>query len=89
MTNHTKPFFVIAMHAIDAYEARAIELTKTSRFSREAQDNETMHVVVISQIVKRLKCEGFFRHVLIPFLFAFFYSLTIYILYLVSISHYP
>jgi len=65
-------------------EERAIELTKTSTFSREAQDNETMHVVVISQIVKRLKCEGFFRHVFIPLVFALFYFWTIYILYMLS-----
>ncbi len=65
-------------------EARAIELTKTSQFSREAQDNETMHVVVISQIVKRLKCERFFRHVFVPLLFALFYFWTIYILYMFS-----
>lgn len=65
-------------------EMRAIELTKTSQFSREAQDNETMHVVVMSQIVKRLKCEGFFRHVLIPLLFSFFYFWTLYVLYMLS-----
>lgn len=67
-----------------ANEERAIELTKTSTFSREAQDNETMHVVVLAQICKRLKCEGFFRHVLIPLLFALFYFWTIYILYMLS-----
>jgi ubiquinol oxidase len=67
-----------------ANEERAIELTKTSRFSREAQDNETMHVVVLAQICKRLKCDGFFRHVLIPLLFALFYFWTIYFLYMVS-----
>jgi hypothetical protein len=67
-----------------ANEERAIELTRTSRFSREAQDNETMHVVVISQIVKRLRCEGFFRHVFIPLLFALFYFWTIYLLYMIS-----
>ncbi len=67
-----------------ANEDRAIELTKTSQFSREAQDNETMHVVVISHIVKRLKCEGFFRHVFIPLLFAFFYFWTLYVLYMLS-----
>jgi len=67
-----------------ANEERAIELTKTSQFSREAQDNETMHVVVLAQICKRLKCDGFFRHVLIPLLFALFYFWTIYILYMLS-----
>lgn len=70
--------------ALYSNEARAIELTKTSQFSREAQDNETMHVVVISQIVKRLKCEGFFRHVLIPLLFSLFYFWTLYFLYMIS-----
>lgn len=63
-------------------EEKAIALSKTSAFSRHAQDNETMHVVVISQIVKRLRCEGYCRHVLIPLLFAFFYFWTIYILYM-------
>lgn len=65
-------------------EKRAIELTKLNAFSREAQDNETMHVVVISQIVKRLRCQSFFRHTFIPFIFAFFYFWAVYILFLVS-----
>lgn len=65
-------------------EKRAIALAKTSAFSRQAQDNETMHVVVITQICKRLRCTGFFRHTLIPLLFAFFYFWTIYLLYMVS-----
>lgn len=67
-----------------ANEKRAIALAKTSAFSRQAQDNETMHVVVITQICKRLRCTGFFRHTLIPLLFAFFYFWTIYLLYMVS-----
>ncbi|MDO8742607.1 MAG: alternative oxidase [bacterium] len=70
--------------ALYTNEKRAIELTKLSVFSREAQDNETMHVVVISQIVKRLRCQNFFRHTLIPFLFAFFYFWIVYILFLIS-----
>lgn len=65
-------------------ERRAIELTKLNAFSRMAQDNETMHVVVISQITQRLHCEGFFRHTFIPFLFAFFYFWIVYILFLIS-----
>lgn len=67
-----------------ADEKRAIALAKTSAFSRQAQDNETMHVVVITQICKQLRCTGFFRHTLIPLLFAFFYFWTIYLLYMVS-----
>lgn len=65
-------------------EQRAIELAKTSTFSRMAQDNETLHVVVISQIVKRLKCESFIRHTLVPLLFAFFYGTAVFLLYLFS-----
>ncbi|HEY0010787.1 MAG TPA: alternative oxidase [Candidatus Paceibacterota bacterium] len=65
-------------------ERRAIELAKTSAFSRMAQDNETLHVVVISQIVKRLKCENFFRHTVIPLIFATGYALVVFFLYLVS-----
>jgi hypothetical protein len=65
-------------------ERRAIELTKLSAFSRMAQDNETMHVVVLSQIVQRLRCQSFFRHTFIPFFFSFFYFWTVYILFLFS-----
>lgn len=65
-------------------EKRAIELTKTSMFSRQAQDNETMHVVVITQICKRRRCVGPIRHMLIPLVFAFFYFWTVYILYIFS-----
>ncbi len=65
-------------------EKRAIELTKTSAFSRQAQDNETMHVVVITQICKRLRCVGPVRHMFIPLVFAFFYFWTIYLLYMIS-----
>lgn len=65
-------------------EKRAIELSKISAFARVAQDNETMHVVVITAIAKRNHCVGFFRHTLIPLIFAFFYFWTIYLLYLCS-----
>lgn len=64
-------------------EKKAIELAKTSAFSRIAQDNETMHVVVISQLCKK-RHQGIFRHYIIPLAFAFFYFGTSYILYLVS-----
>ena len=72
------------LNALYANEARAIELTKTSQFSREAQDNETMHVVVLSQLVKRHKCAKLFRHTLVPLLFSFFYFWTLYVLYMIS-----
>ncbi len=65
-------------------EQKAIGLAKTSTFSRMAQDNETMHVVVLSQIVCRLNCEDVLRHTLIPFFFSFLYFWTVYVLYLFS-----
>ena len=65
-------------------EEKAINLAKTNTFSRMAQDNETMHVVVISQIVCRLNCQDFLRHTLIPFFFSFFYFWVVFMLYLCS-----
>lgn len=65
-------------------EQRAIELSKTSRFSREAQDNETMHVVVLSQLAKKHKQSNFIWHTLIPLSFALFYFLSTLFLYLIS-----
>lgn len=65
-------------------ERRAVELAKTSAFSRMAQDNETMHVVVLSKLVRKYRCAGFVRHTLVPLVFAFFYFWTIYLLYFFS-----
>lgn len=65
-------------------EKHAIRLAKTSTFSRMAQDNETMHVVVITAIAKKHKRVGFFRHMLVPLIFAFFYFWSIYLLYMFS-----
>ena len=67
--------------ALYSNEIKAIELAKTSEFSRVAQDNETMHVVVISQIVKREGGNNFIIHTFIPLLFAFFYFWAIFVLY--------
>ncbi|MEK7063826.1 MAG: alternative oxidase [Patescibacteria group bacterium] len=54
-------------------EHRAIKLSKVLPFARHAQDNETMHVVVVSQLVKQRGHNGFIRHTLIPLVFSFFY----------------
>lgn len=72
------------MTALYSNEERAIELSKLNMFSRVAQDNETMHVVVISQIVRRMHAGGFLRHTLIPFIVSLFYFMIIYLLFLVS-----
>ncbi len=65
-------------------EKRAIQLCKLTAFSRFAQDNETMHVVVISHLCKHMKSVGWFRHGLIPLLFSLFYFWSIYLLYMFS-----
>ncbi len=65
-------------------EKRAIALSKVSAFARLAQDNETMHVVVMTSIARRHNCIGIFRHTLIPLVFAFFYFWAVYLLYLFS-----
>lgn len=64
-------------------ESRALALSKISHFARLAQDNETMHVVVISKLAREEERVGFFRHTFIPLVFAFFYFWASYTLYLV------
>jgi len=73
--------FLTAMYS---NEEKAIELSQLSEFSREAQDNETMHVVVISQIVKRVHTNNFILHTFIPLVFSFFYFVVVFILYIFS-----
>ncbi len=65
-------------------EAHAIRLCRMAAFGRFAQDNETMHVVVISSIVRKMHKDAFFRHTLVPLLFSFFYFWVIYLLYMLS-----
>lgn len=72
------------LSAFYSNEEKAIELSRTSAFSRVAQDNETMHVVVISQIVKREGVNSFILHHFIPLVFSLFYFWAIFILYFVS-----
>lgn len=65
-------------------EARAMRLSTISRFARLAHDNETMHVVVVSHLAESEQRAGFFRHTLVPMVFAFFYFWASYILYLIN-----
>lgn len=65
-------------------EQRAIELSQMSRFGRSAQDNETMHVVVLSQMAKKYGEDSLIRHTFIPLVFSFFYSVASFLLYLFS-----
>ena len=63
-------------------EAKAMRLTRTGAFSRMAQDNETMHVVVVAGIVRRLRAGGVIRHTIVPLMFSFLYFWIIYLLYM-------
>lgn len=66
-----------------ANERKAMQLSNVARYARLAQDNETMHVVVISHLAQSEAKAGLIRHTLIPMLFAFFYYWVSYTLYLV------
>lgn len=65
-------------------ERKALKFSEVSHFSRIAQDNETMHVVVISKLAAQEQRVNFFLHTLIPMLFAFFYFWVSYVLWLVN-----
>lgn len=65
-------------------EKKAIELAGVTRFARLSQDNETMHVVVVSHLAAVEEKPRFLLHTLVPMLFAFFYFWCSYVLYLVN-----
>ena len=65
-------------------EQKALALSNVTQFARIAQDNETMHVVVISQLAKKEYRAGALRYTIIPMLFAFFYFWASYTLYLIN-----
>lgn len=65
-------------------EKKAIRYSKTADFGKMAQDNETMHVVVISKICKDEKKGNLFSHTLVPIILAYFYFIISTILYLFS-----
>ena len=74
-------------------EEKALKYSNVSRFSTFAQENETMHVVVISHLVNQAFKNGelkvnfiskIFLHNFIPMFFAFFYFWWSYVLYLIN-----
>ncbi len=66
-------------------EKKAMRLSNVAHYARIAQDNETMHVVVVSQIARKENQKaGFLLYTLIPMLFAFFYFWWSYMLYLLN-----
>jgi ubiquinol oxidase len=64
-------------------EERAMRLSKMTRYARLSQDNETMHVVVISHLCSKQRA-SWLRHTLVPMWFAFFYFWWSYALYLIN-----
>jgi hypothetical protein len=65
-------------------EKRALKLSNITHFAEFASDNETMHVVVISDLARKEQHAGFIRHTLIPVFFAFFYFWLSYLIYLIN-----
>ena len=66
-------------------EKKAIDLADAKLFARHANDNETMHVVVISHIVNvEHKNINIFTHSIIPIIFSFFYFWVSYLLFLIN-----
>ena len=66
------------------HEQKAMQLSRASKFARVSQDNETMHVVVISQLAQNEEKAGVIRHTCIPMVFAFFYFWASYWLYIIN-----
>lgn len=65
-------------------ERRAMRLTNIAKLAQFAADNETMHVVVISELARKEEPAGIIRHTLIPLFFAFGYFWLSYVMYLIN-----
>lgn len=65
-------------------EDKVIKYAERADFGKFAQDNETMHVVVISQICKKEKLGNFLFHTFLPIILAYIYFLISTILYMFS-----
>ncbi len=65
-------------------EKKSMRLSDVAKYARLAQDNETMHVVVISQLAREEGKPDIFRHTIFPVVFAFFYFWVSYFLYLAN-----
>ncbi len=66
-------------------EKKAIELSRINKFSRFSHDNETMHVIVISSILKDENIKvNFLKHTFMPIFFAFWYFWWNFFLFLIK-----
>lgn len=63
-------------------EAKALRLCEDNNFARLSQENETMHVIVISKLAEHEQPGNPLTHTAIPMFFAFFYYWISYLLYL-------
>ncbi len=64
-------------------EQKALKLCADNDFARLSQENETMHVIVISKLTHEERRGNFLVHTLFPILFAFVYYWASYLMYLV------
>ena len=65
-------------------EKNAIKYSNIAHFSEHAQENETMHVVVISNLARGNAKANMFFHTFVPMFFAFFYFWASYWMYILS-----
>lgn len=65
-------------------EKKALELVQDADFARLSQENETMHVVVISHLAAAEHPGNTLTHTVIPMVFAFIYFWIGYLMYLVK-----
>jgi len=65
-------------------EKRALKLCEDNNFARLSQENETMHVIVISKLAEEDQKGNVISHTIIPMLFAFFYYWVSYLMYLIK-----
>ncbi|XKT74447.1 MAG: alternative oxidase [Patescibacteria group bacterium UBA2163] len=63
-------------------EKRALVLCADGEFARLSQENETMHVVVISTLTENEERGNVITHTIIPLMFALFYYWVSYLIYL-------
>lgn len=68
-------------------EHKAIECALRADSGKFAQDNETMHVVVISQICKQERRGNWFMHTFLPIIVSYIYFIISTILYLIDRKH--
>lgn len=68
-------------------ETRAVQYACVADFGKFAQDNETMHVVVISRICKDEGIGNWFAHTLVPIFMAYIYMVISLILYALERKH--